>query len=476
VVNAGTPEEPDYMLRQWNSSTVVALSGSAWGSQVSQNTGPREYNATTRGYDFNISLPRNLGTPIMVFPTDRAIFANVSSAGVTLSAVSLDENNFGVMLFNQKYWQPAAGEWEGISIGGSETQTGWAAFSSEPYVGVFWTKENRVNYIFSLETGNLLWQSEPQIYADGWGGATSNSSPEKVIAYGKLFEASVGGIVYCYDVATGEVLWTYEAVDTYGESYTTANWWLCLCFVSDGKIYLGHYEHSSLEPKPRGAPFFALNVEDGTIAWEIYGAFRQLAWGGRAIIGDSIIATIDSYDSQIYAIGKGPTSITVSTPNTAVTVGKPILITGTIMDISPGTQSDRLQLRFPRGVPAMADEDMSEWMLYVYKNFDLAKNVNGVSIDLWAFDPNGNEIPIGETVSDAQGNFAIQFTPEIEGQYDIFAFFYGSKAYYGDYTNTGLLATEAPDGIVSYELYIIGMGIAIIITVIIACLLILRKK
>jgi outer membrane protein assembly factor BamB len=62
-------------------------------------------------------------------------------------------------------------------------------------------------------------------------------------------------------------------------------------FVADGKIYCGHLEHSALDPKPRGAPFFCLNATDGTLLWKADGLFRQSRWGGRAIIGDSIIAT-----------------------------------------------------------------------------------------------------------------------------------------------------------------------------------------
>ncbi|MDR0797837.1 MAG: PQQ-binding-like beta-propeller repeat protein, partial [Nitrososphaerota archaeon] len=240
VVNIGTTENPNFVLRQWNSTRVVTGDDSspsgggsdAWGSQVNQHTGPRQYNAS-RGNQFEVSLPRNLGAPIMVFPNDRAVFANTSIAGVTLSVVSISEKDFGKILVNQEYWKAPA-EWQGLTLTG--TQTGWAAFSDDPYVGIFWTKENRVNYAFSLETGEFLWQSQSQIYADAWGGATSNSSPEKVIAYGKLLEASVGGIVYCYDVKDGTLLWTYTCKDPYLESYVTENWWSALLFVSDGKI------------------------------------------------------------------------------------------------------------------------------------------------------------------------------------------------------------------------------------------------
>ena len=35
-------------------------------------------------------------------------------------------------------------------------------------------------------------------------------------------------------------------------------------------------------------------------------------------MGDSIIAGLDTYDLQIYAMGKGPTAITVSAPDSSM--------------------------------------------------------------------------------------------------------------------------------------------------------------
>jgi outer membrane protein assembly factor BamB len=276
-----------------------------------------------------------------------------------------------------------------------------------------------------------MWQTEPQNYADAWAGATANSSPEKLIAYNRLYEAGPSGIVYCYDITNGKTLWTYEATDKYTESYIRENWWVSPCFISAGKIYIGHREHSTLEPKPRGAPFIALDAITGEVVWSIEGAFRQTMWGGRAIIGDSIIATMDTYDQQIYAIGKGPSAITVSAPDNGVIVNTPVMIKGTIMDVSPGTQSDKLQTRFPNGVPAVSDESMSEWMLHVYKQFEQPKDTIGVQISIEAIDPNGNYVILGTTVSDANGRFAFEFKPETEGQYTIYAIFDGSKSYYG---------------------------------------------
>ncbi|MCL2643130.1 MAG: PQQ-binding-like beta-propeller repeat protein [Candidatus Bathyarchaeota archaeon] len=488
VVNAGTQTNPNWMVRQWNSTRVVmhnrdgAAGGSdAWGSGVNTNGSPNSF-AAANGYNWNISLTRNLGAPVHAFPDDRIIFANVSTAGVTLSAVQIDEDNFGQWLYRERHWAPSNNQWEGyLSIITADTQSGWAAFSNDPYVGVFWTKEDRVNHVFNLNTGRIAWQSEPQNFADSWGGARSNSSPEKVIVYGKLIEGSGGGIVYCYNATTGVLEWTFEQKDKYNESYHRENWWVVPCFVSDGKIYLGYQVHSSQEPKPRGAPFYALDIETGEVVWQIDGAFRQLAWGGRAIIGDSVIATIDSYDSQVYAIGKGPSEMTVAASNAVATAGNTVLISGTVMDISPGTQQDNLQMRFSKGVPAVSDESMSDWMLYVYKQFARPMDTTGVEVTVFA-QQGDRVIDVGTAVSDDSGRFAITWTTpdDATGNWDVYAYFSGSGAYYGSWAKSEMAVLAAPiepppEPLPPYGLYIALAAIAIIIAVAIVGLLLFKK-
>ncbi|MCL2690850.1 MAG: PQQ-binding-like beta-propeller repeat protein [Candidatus Bathyarchaeota archaeon] len=494
-------------LRQHNSSMVIQRgtgSLNSWGMKVNivsatNPSGISSFNAATLAFrtSDDILLARNfgqsgvngvnsnpMGNPIQVFPEDRAIFATTNASGIYMSAVSLEEDSWGARLYTDRFWK-APENWESITgtvTGDSNGQTGWACFSDDPYVGVFWTKEDRVNHVFNLDTGKHMYDTPSQFFADGWGGVQSNSAPEKVIAYGCLISGSGGGIVYCYNVSTGELLWTYEAKDPYiGESYLVENWYAVICFVSDGKVYFGHSEHSAQEPKPRGAPFYALDIETGEVVWRIDGAFRQLAWGGRAVIGDSIIATIDSYDSQIYAIGKGPSELTVSAPNYAVTAGTTALITGTVMDISPGTNSDRSQLHFPKGVPVASDETQSEWMLHVYKQFEAPAEFKGVEVSLYAWDGQSSEsVPIGTTTTDIYGKFAIEWTPTKAGQYEIFAFFDGSGAYYSSEATAATYVSAAPEVVEvetpPYEWYIVGAAIAIIAVVIVIGLLNLKKK
>ncbi len=499
ITQYGNATNPAYYLQRWNSSYVInrGKTGMAesWGSQtqgVSANA--------ALGYDRNVSLAAYNTAALSAFPLqgngnftvaiqkayvgDRIILSAVSYDNVTLWGFDVSNDaSFGQLLFNKVNAAPT--EWkEGFITISSIGQAGWCAWSQPDLVGVFFSKENRVHYAYSLDTGAYLWKTEPQTYADAWSDTVlAGFGPDRVIAYGKLYSATVGGIVYCYDLATGDKLWEYAVADKFGESYLTNNWWMIPLFVSQEKIYFGTLEHSALDPKPRGGPFLCLNATDGSVIFEADGLFRQTRWGGRAIMGDSIIATQDTYDQQIYAIGKGPSAVTVSAPTTAATADKSVIIQGKVTDISPGTKSASIAMRFPNGVPAVSDASQSEWMLYVYKQFSQPMATTGVPVSIDAVDPNGNYIHLGDATSDSSGAYSFVYTPSTEGKYTIYATFGGSAAYYSSYAQTamvvqGVEATPAPSAPVAqtpYEMYTIGMGIAIIIAIAVVGMLLLRK-
>jgi outer membrane protein assembly factor BamB len=386
-----------------------------------------------------------------------------------------------VLLFN-KTWQAPASWTEG------NTTAVFEAISPESKDGVFvvGARDLRQHYGFSTETGDYLWVTEPENYLNWYGSGGIGGERPPLIAYGKLFTAGIGGIVYAYDTETGERLWTYNATDPYGETLFNVNWWIYPVFITDGKIYYGHLEHSPNVPFPRGAPFLALDVETGEEVFRVNGMFRQTLWGGLGIIGDSIIATQDTYDNRIYAIGKGPSATTVSAPDTSLTLGSSIVIRGTVTDISPGTKDSALTMRFPNGVPAVADEHMSDWMLYVYKQFSRPKDATGVPVTIDVLDSNGNYRNIGTATTDSSGMFKFAWKPDIEGAYTVIATFAGSGAYYPSYAETAFVVDpaaaapeipqEQPSMADTYLLPGIGIIVAAIAVVGAVMVLMLRRR
>ena len=396
------------------------------------------------GYMWNKTIPAGLPGSVRTILDDRVLGALLNQTHLISWGLSLERGKEGQLLF-QKTWR-APSEW----LEGNLTVV-WKATTSNGKNGVFviWTMENRQYWGFSAETGERLWGPTPsEHYLNMWGGGFQVHT---VIAYDKLFSAGYAGTVYCYDVKTGKLLWTYNATDPYAYSETwqrevaSSNWPLYIMFITDGKIYLGEVEHSPGDPRARGAPFICLDVETGREIWRVNGLFKQTAWGGRAIIGDSIIVTMDTYDQRVYAVGRGPTRTTVSAPDVGVSVGSTIVIRGTVTDVSPGTRDKAIQLRFPDGVPAVADECMGEWMLYVYKQFPRPANVKGVWVKLDAINVyTGEYLDLGGTHTDEAGFYTVAWTPPKEGLWKILATFPGSKGYWPSFAQTSIAVTPPP--------------------------------
>ena len=447
ISNVGTSSDRIWALQQWNQTYVVSAGktgmSQSWGSQVRG----RVYNSTTTlngGYDLNVTIPelRGSSTPsiLRIFPNNRIIGGLVTQSYVNLWGLNLNKSKgaMGALLFNNTWTAPSA--WVDGNITVSGFSGGWCGWGEQDNVAVLFGKENRVHYGFSLETGNFLWETAPEHYLNAW---DDSLSVARMIANGKFYSTSISGIVNCYDVKDGTTLWSYAAEDPYTEEQFSNNWWLRPMFVTDDYAYFGHLEHSANNPRPRGAPFICLNATSGEVVWRINGAFRQSRWGGRAIIGDSIIATQDTYNQQIYAIGKGPSKLTVTAPNIGVPQGTSVIISGSVLDVSPGTNDDTIKMRFPDGVPAMSDASQSDWMLYVYKQFTMPASATGVDVQLSVVDANGNFRNIGTATTDMSGTYGLQWTPDIPGKYTVIATFAGSGAYYASYDQATIGVDEA---------------------------------
>jgi hypothetical protein len=144
--------------------------------------------------------------------------------------------------------------------------------------------------------------------------------------------------------------------------------------------------------------------------------------------------------------------------------------------------------RFPNGVPAVSEASMSEWMLYVYKQFPRPTSATGVSISISVVDANGNYRDIGTTTSDADGFYSFNWKPDIEGKYTVYASFVGSESYWPSHAITAFAvdqaaATTAPTEGPSQsaaDMYFVpaiaGLFVLIIIVLVLVVLLMLKKR
>jgi outer membrane protein assembly factor BamB len=380
--------------------------------------------------------PRLSNTRAMAWG-DKVFGLQYSRTEIITWAISLQPGHEGALLFHETWTAPAS--WET-----GQVQIEFEAVSLEEGVAAFWVKDTLEHYMFSTNTGQYIsGPTEPEFYFNYYGWTEFRERPN-LIWDGTFYSSGAGGIIYCFDVTDGSLLWSYAAEDPYQEYLFANNWWQFFNWIVDGKLYTAHMEHSSIEPMPRGAPFLCLNATTGDVIWKADGLFRSTRWGGRAIIGDSIMIEMDTYDNRLYAVGKGPSAITVESTLMGVPQGRSVTVAGTITDVSPGTQSTSLMLRFPNGVPVVADESMSEWMLYVYKQFEKPMNTVGVDVRIQTINPAGEFAWIGTAQTDSFGKYSYSFIPQMEGIYTIIVTFLGSGSYYGATTETHISVDPAP--------------------------------
>jgi hypothetical protein len=491
-------------IRMWNSSAVIdaywgtTVDNPAWGSwrpqgKITDATGECPVTYATplglNGYQWEATISGDLTGTIVDYKIDDRVvgydweYTSSSMFGgtmgvtsITVWGISLKPGSVGDVLFQET--------WNAPSSWAADVSVSLATASIDDGAMVFWAKELTHSVGFSTETGKYIWgPTESQNYLDYLGHQSG-------MAYGRYFSQGMSGILYCYNATTGDLMWTYEADDPYNQVLWSNQWHIRPILIADGKIYMGTTEHSPVDPLTRGGPFCAVDIETGEEVFRADGLFRQTEWGGRAIIGDSIIATMDTYDLQVYGIGKGPTQTTVSAPDNGVPYGTSVMIRGTVKDVSPGTNSIGLSLRFPSGVSAVSDENQSAWMLYVYKQFEYKPHETwiGVPVTLYVVDSNMNAREIGTATTSAEnGAFAFAWTPDIPGTYYLYAEFKGSKAYYGSHAETAFVVdepaeatpppTESPMSVA--DMYILPSTIGIIVAIVVVGLLLvfmIRKR
>lgn len=124
-------------------------------------------------------------------------------------------------------------------------------------------------------------------------------------------------------------------------------------------------------------------------------------------------------------------------------------------------------------------------MQYVYMQKPRPADVTGVEVTLTVFDSNKNTREIGKTMTDANGFFTLNWKPDIEGNYTVYASFAGSESYWpsqavSSFTvDPAVKMPEIPQVVIpDYTMTILEATIAIIIAVVIvgALTIILRKR
>ncbi len=331
---------------------------------------------------------------------------------------------------------------------------------------------------YSLTTGNSVWGpvTFPNINPFSKLGMRYCPGPN-----GTELIWTYGGDVYSLNMADGTFNWDYHAPPSgYESPYGTwPIWSFSVGTVADGKLFVP-IGHMYSPPLFHHAQQLALNLTDGTLVWSIT-AFDVTS---APAISDGIMVTLNAYDNQLYAWGKGPTKMTVTAPKVAVDLDRAAVISGTIYDISAGASQESPAARFANGLPCVSEASQQAFMEYVYMQQPKPTNTTGVPVSIDVIDSNGNYRNIGTTTSDASGMFTFSWTPDITGDYTVVASFAGSESYYAASAETSFTATEpaptaSPIPVTSMpptEMYFAASTIAIIVAIAIVGFLILRKK
>jgi len=348
-----------------------------------------------------------------------------------------------------------------------------------------WGTPNWKGCCYDLRTGNKLWGDITLKPVEG-----REIQPYNVFNFKSMYANGVelvfgfGGDMWGINATTGTQMWAQHTNNVLGDPgietpYGIWPLWIFAAQCQSANVAYYGVGHEYDPPLFHGAQMIALNMTDGSPIFTVLGTYTR-----AFAIAQGVLISMNEYDNQVYAFAKGPTKVTVSAPSVGVTTATPITISGTVTDVSPGTEQDAVKLNYPNGVPAVSDESQSLFMETVYQQQPMPNNVTGVQINLYVLDSNGNYREIGTTISDAFGTFTYTWTPDIPGEYKLYACFDGSNSYWSSSASAGFYASEAsgPTAPPQYPqpidntMTIVGMGIAVIIAIAIAVVLIIRKR
>jgi len=288
------------------------------------------------GFSLNVSVP-DLEGSIRAVREDLYVIGGTSGMNRVdeplelgnLWALSLEKGHEGELLWNFTYTPPYD---EIPSVIPASMYRGHVYGPTvDPEDGVFLFEESISGrrWGYDLETGQLLWGPTEPEPAMNFYGMYDN------IYQGKLFSFGYGGTLIAYNITTGDVLWTYIA-ENVGYESPYGNYPIFVTAIADGKIYLATGEHSPTQPLMRGPNLRCIDAETGDEVWKV--SFYGSGDGGghlqsvMVVIADGHVVGLNYYDNQIYCFGKGPSATTVTGPDTVVPLGTTVLIKGTVTD------------------------------------------------------------------------------------------------------------------------------------------------
>jgi outer membrane protein assembly factor BamB len=526
--NQGTTSNPNWTLGQWNSSKLWLYSGNTPAIDTTATTTYSLVNTTY--YENNVKVIRSDNVSTTVTAVDASIstgshnrydwMTQVSWRNTMPSAPTIVYSIYNDMMLLQNGSLPSNApsmfmgtlgfnpySYIAINLNASKGAIGSILWTKtfDPPAGnltVLLAGVDPVNRVFvenlretvqfkgySLDNGNLLWTTNGQEPLDYYGSPASGSI-SNTFAYGNMYSSAYGGVVYCYDTKTGQVEWTYgnggagnctdSGLEVPGPYPTFIN------AIGNDVVYLVTSEHTIETPLFKGALSRAINATTGAEIWTLNSYVGEFG-GNSYAIADGYATWFNGLDNQIYSVGRGPSALTVSAPQTAAILGNSVIISGTVMDVSAGSQQNEQVARFANGLPVSSDASMKDWMGYVYQQKPLPTNFTGVEVTLSVIDANGNYRVIGSTTTDVYGNYNYNWCPDIAGQYSVYATFAGTRGYWPSSSSTALAvdtpaatATPAPtQAPTAADLYfipaIIGVIIAIVVVGAVLALLVTKK-
>ena len=545
LVNYGNSTVPNWYLQEWNSSRLwgnlysgpsttptipppvstgeiaVTAQGVPTGQTVDATwTGGYIYYPSLGGlytyapsmYDFNVSVPwldtaTLNGAPIGSITETAAIQGDILLA----YAGNLPSNGQFAFLPFPSY---SSYEWFGINLNATTGAPGselwhntlqppagnltviWGGM--DPATNVFVENYRETNQFvgFSLLTGAQIWGPTAPLETLDYYGSTASGTISDTLSHGQLLACGYAGIVYSFNDATGDLLWTYGNGPVGSDNSTNSGvetpfgvYPIFINAIGSGVIYTVTTEHTEETPIFLGSVASAINATTGALIWTISDFVGQFFTTSYAM-ADGYNVMFNSYDNAIQTVGIGPSATTVTAPQSAVTEGSNVVIQGTVMDISTGTKQAEQAADFPTGVPCASDASMSQWMSYVYQQQPEPTNFTGVTVTLTAIDPNHNFITLGQATTDANGMYHVTWTPpSIPGTYSVTATFAGNNGYYGSSAETNMYVASAPatpaptasppTGLASTSTVELGIVAVIIVIIIIGALILMmlsRKR